>query len=66
MSARDPLAWLHYELVLIDQSQLRQRLRELQAWHEQSLTRVLVELLNRRRANRPGAGFPIRRTSLPG
>ncbi len=37
---------LHYELVLIDQSHLRQRLRELQAPDEQSLARLLLELLN--------------------
>src|ERR1700736_1391912 len=37
---------LHYELVLIDQSQLRQRQRELHASHEQSLTRLPLELLN--------------------
>jgi len=36
-SARGPLAWVHHELVLIDQSQLRQRQRELHASHEQSL-----------------------------
>ena len=34
--ARQP--GLHHELVLIDQSQLRQRQRELHASHEQSLT----------------------------
>src|SRR5881409_2220217 len=37
---------LHHELVLIDQSQLRQRQRELHASHEQSFTRLLLELLN--------------------
>src|SRR5271165_4081341 len=37
---------MHYELVLIDQSQFRQRQRELHASHEQSLTRLLLELLN--------------------
>src|SRR5437867_7386350 len=37
---------MHYELVLVDQSQLRQRLRELHASHEQSLTRLPLELLN--------------------
>src|SRR3954462_11285803 len=37
---------LHYELVLIDQSHLPQRLRELPAPDEQSLTRLLLELLN--------------------
>src|SRR6266498_3218311 len=37
---------LHHELVLIDQSQLRQRQRELHASHEQSLTRFPLELLN--------------------
>src|ERR671917_559897 len=37
---------LHHELVLIDQSQLRQRQRELHASHQQSLTRLLLELLN--------------------
>src|SRR5215470_15680305 len=37
---------LHDELVLIDQSQLRQRLRELHASHEQSRTRLSLELLN--------------------
>src|SRR6266496_2668687 len=39
---------MHDELVLIDQSQLRQRLRELHACHEQSLTRLPLELLNGR------------------
>src|SRR5271168_1253176 len=42
--ARQP--GLHDELVLIDQSQLRQRQRQLHASHEQSLTRLLLELLN--------------------
>src|SRR5438132_8376768 len=37
---------MHHELVLIDQSQLRQRQRELHACHEQSLTRLPLELLN--------------------
>src|SRR5215471_14185216 len=37
---------LHDELVLIDQSQLRQRQRELHASHEQSPTRLPLELLN--------------------
>src|SRR4030095_16471922 len=37
---------MHHELVLIDQSQLRQRQRELHASHEQSLTRLTLELLN--------------------
>src|SRR5262245_59160359 len=37
---------LHHELVLIDQSQLRQCHRELHASREQSLTRLLLELLN--------------------
>src|SRR6267378_3665575 len=37
---------LHHELVLIDQSELRQRQRELHASHEQSLTRFPLELLN--------------------
>ena len=37
---------MHYELVFIDQSQLRQRKRELHASHEQSLTRLPLELLN--------------------
>src|SRR5437762_7856420 len=37
---------LHHELVLIDQYQLRQRQRELHACHEQSLTRLQLELLN--------------------
>src|SRR5215470_3553287 len=37
---------LHDELVLIDQSQLRQRLRELHASHEQSLARLPLELSN--------------------
>src|SRR5215475_12138381 len=37
---------MHHELVLIDQSQLRQRQRELHASHEQSLTRLPLELLN--------------------
>src|SRR5258705_1236732 len=42
--ARQP--GLHHELVLIDQSQLRQRHRELHATREQSLTRFPLELLN--------------------
>src|SRR5687768_15549932 len=37
---------MHDELVLIDQSQLRQRLRELHASREQSLARLPLELLN--------------------
>ena len=37
---------VHHELVLIDQSQLRQGQRELHASHEQSLTRLPLELLN--------------------
>src|SRR5499427_7507462 len=37
---------MHHELVLIDQSQLRQRQRELYASYEQSLTRLPLELLN--------------------
>src|SRR5688572_19673669 len=37
---------MHYELVLIDQSQLSQRQRELHASHEQSLARLPFELLN--------------------
>src|SRR5213083_2858139 len=37
---------MHHELVLIDQSQLRQRQRELQAPREQSLARLPLELLN--------------------
>src|SRR2546426_1088180 len=37
---------MHHELVLIDQSQLRQRQRELHASHQQSLTRLPLELLN--------------------
>src|SRR4030095_6050170 len=42
--AREP--GLHHEFVLIDQSQLRQRQRELHTSHEQSLTRLPLELLN--------------------
>src|SRR5512143_92899 len=42
--ARQP--GMHYKLVLIDQSQLRQRKRELHASHEQSLTRLPLELLD--------------------
>src|SRR6266481_9762451 len=37
---------MHHELVLIDQSQLRQRHWELHTSHEQSLTRLPLELLN--------------------
>src|SRR5882757_11152067 len=37
---------LYHELVLIDQSQLRQRQRELHASKEQSFTRLSLELLN--------------------
>ena len=39
---------MHHELMLINQSQLRQRERELYASHEQSLTRLPLELLNGR------------------
>src|SRR5215211_925237 len=42
--ARDPR--VHHELVLIDQSQLRQRQRERHASNEQSLCRLSLELLN--------------------
>src|SRR5881275_636509 len=42
--ARQP--GLHHELVLVDQSKLRQRQRELHASHQQSLTRLPLELLN--------------------
>ena len=45
-SVRGPLAWAAPRLVLIDQSQLRQRQRELHASHEQPLTRLPLELLN--------------------
>src|SRR6266481_1141839 len=45
-SARGRWPGLHHELVLIDQSQLRQRQRELHASQEQSLTRLPLELLN--------------------
>src|SRR5215204_3188511 len=37
---------MHDELVLIDQSQLRQRQRELHTSHEQSFARLPLELLN--------------------
>src|SRR5450759_5938176 len=37
---------MHHELVLIDQSQLRQRQWELHTSHEQSLARLPLELLN--------------------
>src|SRR6516165_4591761 len=37
---------VHHELVLIDQSQLRQRQWERHASYEQSLTRLPLELLN--------------------
>jgi 3-mercaptopropionate dioxygenase len=37
---------MHHELVLIDQSQLRQRQRDLYASYEQSLARLPLELLN--------------------
>ena len=37
---------LHHELVLIDQSQLRQRQRELHASHEQAFAWLPLELLN--------------------
>src|SRR5438093_13748871 len=37
---------LYHELLLIDQSQLCQRQRELHASHEQSLARLPLELLN--------------------
>jgi hypothetical protein len=37
---------LHDELVLVDQSQLCQRLRKHYASHEKSLTRLLLELLH--------------------
>ena len=42
--ARQP--GLHHELVLIGQSQLRQRQRERHASHEQSATRPPLQLLN--------------------
>src|SRR5579862_1440912 len=42
--ARQP--WTHDELVLINQSQFRQRHRQLHAADEQSLTGLLLELLN--------------------
>jgi hypothetical protein len=42
--ARQP--GLHYELVFIDQSELRQCQRELHASHEQSLARLPLQLLN--------------------
>src|SRR5438552_17552483 len=42
--AREP--GMHHELVLIDQSQLRQRQWELHTYHEQSLARLPLELLN--------------------
>src|SRR5690242_463035 len=42
--ARQP--GLYHELVLIDQSQRRQRQRELHAAQVQSLTRLLLELVN--------------------
>ena len=35
---------VHHELVLIDQSQLRQRLRKLDASHEQPVARLPLEL----------------------
>ena len=37
---------MHDKLVLIDQSLLRQRQRELHAYHQQPLTRLPLELLN--------------------
>jgi hypothetical protein len=45
-SVRGPLAGLHHQLVLVDQSHLRQRQRELHASHQQSLTRLSLEPLN--------------------
>src|SRR5688500_10539823 len=42
--ARDP--GMYHELVLVDQSQLRQRQRERHASHEQSLARLSLELLD--------------------
>ena len=41
-----PASLVHHELVLIDQSQLRQRQLELHASHEQSLARLPLQLLN--------------------
>jgi len=38
----------YHELILVDQSELRQRQRELHASHEQSLPRLPLELLNSR------------------
>jgi hypothetical protein len=70
--AREP--GMHHELVLIDQSQLRQRQWELHTSHEQSLARLPLELLNGlvqipahefRVPNRPARGCSTRRTSLP-
>jgi hypothetical protein len=46
VSARQP--GMHHELVLIDQSQLRQRRCELHTSHEQSFARLPLELLNGR------------------
>jgi len=73
MSAHGPLAWDAPELVLIDQSQLRQRQRELHACHEQSFTRLPLELprpapdprARAPRSNRPGPGCSRRRTTSP-
>src|SRR5580692_9703790 len=45
-SARGPIAWEGHEIVLIDQSQLRQGQREVHASCQQSLTRLPLELLN--------------------
>src|SRR5260370_40432405 len=50
---------MHHELVLIDQSQLRQRQRELHTSHEQSLARLPLELLN------GGAQIPAHEFRVP-
>jgi hypothetical protein len=65
---------MDHELVLIDQSQLRQRQRKLHASHEYSPARLLLDLLNSLpqisalqppRSNRPRPGCSTRHTSLP-
>ena len=66
---------LHNELLLVDQSQIRQRRGEGHATHQQALAWLLLELLNRRpQVALHQFGIPIdparacstRRTSSPG
>jgi hypothetical protein len=55
---------VHHELVLIDQSQLRQGERELYTSREQSLARLPLELLNGRPRSRPRDDASLRPVEL--